>query len=109
MALRKRAAIGGRGLVLLGSISGGISFLVLWGDGAEIGRALLAGAAVAAWLVGFIAALNWYNKQRQQQVVDIIRQVPTDPGPEASATTAETTDTHSTADGPAAIQPRSNS
>ena len=72
--------MGRRGFVLLGSISGGITFLVLWADGAEIGRAVLAGLAVAVWLVGFIAALNWYNQFRQRQVADIISQLPTDPG-----------------------------
>ena len=78
MAFRKRAPMGLRGFVLLGSISGGTTFLVLWADGSEIGGAVLAGLAVAAWLVGFIAALNWYNQFRQRQVADIVRQLPTD-------------------------------
>lgn len=108
MALKKRAAVSSRGLVLLGSISGGISFLVLWGDGAEIGRALLAGVAVAAWIVGFIAALNWYNQQRQQQVVDVVRQLQTDPEPEPSSTAAETSSAEATPDAPTTVPPRPN-
>lgn len=79
--------------------------MVLWVDGAEIGRALLAGVAVAAWLVGFIAALNWYNKQRQQQVIDIIRQMPTGPDAEASTTTSTATDSQHPAEGSTTTRP----
>lgn len=82
--MRRRSPVGRRGLVLLGSASGGITFLVLWGDGAEIGRAVLSGLAMAIWLVGFIAALNWYNQYRQRQVADIISQIPTGPEGDSS-------------------------
>lgn len=77
---------------------------MLWGDGAEIGRAVIAALAVAAWLVGFIMALNWYNKQRQQQVADIIRQLPVDPWDVASENPPGPA-----ADGSPVIDPRSTS